>query len=192
MDKFVKLFNVSYLLWFAMAVPWIIVVRGYLNETIYYGEFIHKTGQYSVWLLILTMAISPLRMFFSNAAWLKWLMRQRRYFGVASFAYAIPHLVAYLVKLGSFARVIEDGIEPGMWTGWIAFFLFALLAITSNNFSVGKLKKNWKALHNLIYAATALMFLHWVMLAFDPTQGAIVATMVIALESIRLLKPSHK
>lgn len=130
--------NSCYFLWCVLAIPWLVMTVSYLTGKIYYGEFIHETGEFSARLLIVTMAITPLRLMFPKHAWINWMLQRRRYFGVATFAYAVPHLIAYLVKLGTFVAVLQDSIEPGIWTGWLALALFAALACTSNNASVRK------------------------------------------------------
>ena len=155
---------------------------------LYYGEFIHATGEFSARLLIGTLAVTPLRLMFPRSRWTKWLLQNRRYFGVATFAYAVPHLVAYLWKLASVAKVLEEGAEAGMWTGWIAFVIFVALAITSNNFSTIKLGRRWKVLHRLVYPAATLTFVHWVLVAFNPVSGLVHAGVLIALETYRVIK----
>jgi len=160
----------------------------YLSGNLYYGEFIHVTGEFSARLLILTMALTPLRLMFPDQNWTGWLIKRRRYFGVATFAYALPHLIAYLIKLGTFARIVADGIEPGIWTGWVAFLIFTILAVTSNNISVRSLGRNWKTLHRFIYLSALLTFVHWVLVAFNPVPGYIHAGVLGLLEAYRVWK----
>ena len=155
---------------------------------LYYGEFIHATGDFSARLLIVTLAVTPLRLMFPKARWSIWLLQNRRYFGVATFAYAVPHLLAYLWKLASVAKVLEEGAEAGMWTGWIALIIFLALAITSNNFSTRKLGQRWKTLHRLVYLGAILTFVHWVLVAFDPMSGLVHAGVLIALETYRVVR----
>jgi len=159
-----------------------------MTGSLYYGEFIHVSGDFSARLLIVTLAVTPLRLMFPKSRWTKWLLQNRRYFGVATFAYAVPHLLAYLWKLASLAKVLEQGAEPGMWTGWVALLIFLGLAITSNNYSVRKLGRRWKTLHRLVYLAAILTFLHWVLLAFDPMSGLVHAGILVALEIYRVVR----
>jgi sulfoxide reductase heme-binding subunit YedZ len=188
MSNPVRKFNTRYVLWLALATPLAVMTAQYLTGGLYYGEFIHATGEFSARLLIVTMAITPLRVMFPQRRWTRWLLENRRYFGVATFAYAVPHLVAYLVKLASIAKVLEEGAEPGMWTGWAAFVIFLVLAITSNNSSMRKLGRRWKTLHRLVYLAALLTFLHWVLVAFDPVPGLIHVGVLVALEAYRIVK----
>lgn len=181
-----KISNSTPLFWLLLAIPLLIILVQYLNESIYYGEFIHATGVYAVRLLIITMAITPLRLAFPRAQWTKWLMQRRRNFGVAMFVYTLPHLIAYVVKIGAYAGVLNEALEPGMWTGWLAFLLFVPLAITSNNVSVRKLGRRWKKLHRLVYFAAALTFAHWLLVAFNPLAGMIHAGILVLLEVYRV------
>jgi len=176
------------LVWAVLFIPLLVWCWQYIAGDLFYGEFIHITGDWSARLLILTLAVTPLRNLFPKQRWTAWLVRQRRYFGVAVFAYATPHLIAYLVKLGDLTRVVSEGVEPGMLTGWIAMLIFSALAITSNNTSVRKLGKRWKVLHRFVYAAAVLTFLHWILLAFDPLQAYIDAGVLVVIVSLRFVR----
>lgn len=161
----------------------------YVTGTLFYGEFIHITGEFSARLLILTLAVTPLRRLLPKQRWTAWLIRQRRYLGVATFAYAVPHLVAYVVRLGDdIPRIVAEGLEPGMLTGWVAMVIFLALAVTSNDTSVRKLGRRWKALHRLAYAAAVLTFLHWILVAFDPIPALLHAGVLVAIEMTRLIR----
>ena len=188
MSNSARKFNTRFTLWLVLTAPWVIMTVRYMTGGLYYGEFIHATGEFSARLLIITLAVTPLRLLFPRSRWTTWLLQNRRYFGVAAFAYAVPHLVAYLWKLASVAKVLEEGADPGMWTGWIALIIFLALAITSNNFSTRKLGPRWKTLHRLVYLAAILTFVHWVLVAFDPMSGLVHAGILIALETYRVVR----
>lgn len=177
-----------YIVWAVLYVPLVLWCWQYMTEVLFYGEFIHITGDWSARLLILTLSVTPLRNLFPKQRWTAWLVRQRRYLGVAAFVYAVPHLVAYLVKLSDWGRIIAEGAELGMLTGWVAMLIFAALAITSNNTSVRKLGKRWKVLHRTVYAAAVLTFAHWVLLAFDPMQGYIHAGVLVLIQALRFVR----
>jgi sulfoxide reductase heme-binding subunit YedZ len=190
-----KKFNLRFVLWLLLASPCVIMIVRYMTGDLYYGEFIHVTGEFSARLLMITLAATPLRLMFPKARWTTWLLQNRRYFGVATFSYAAPHLLAYLWKLASVAKIIEEGAEPGMWTGWIALVIFLALAVTSNNASVRKLGQRWKTLHRLVYLAAILTFVHWVLVAFDPLAGLLHAGVIVALETYRVVRsyaPRHR
>ena len=187
MSNLTRKFNTRYSLWLMLVVPWVFLNVQYLTGSLYYGEFIHATGEFSARLLIVTLAVTPLRLMFPQSQWTIWLLRNRRYFGVATFAYAVPHLTAYLWKLASAAKILEEGAEPGMWTGWIALIILLALALTSNNYSTRKLGQRWRTLHRLVYLAAILTFVHWVLVAFDPVSGLAHAGVLIALEAYRVV-----
>ena len=84
------------------------------------------------------------------------------------------------------APVLEEAGNADMFTGWLAFALFAPLAITSNDASMRALKRGWKRLHRLVYPAAILVFAHWALAAFDPTTAWIHTGILAAIEIVRI------
>ena len=123
---------------------------------------LHPTGEFAARFMILAMVISPLRMLFPKARWPLWLMRRRRYLGVAAFAYALAHTIFYVVDMGTLQLILAEITALGIWTGWAAFALFALLAATSNDASQRALLAWWKPLQRLVYPAAVLTLVHWI------------------------------
>ena len=88
----------------------------------------------------------------------KLLLKHRRFIGILAFFLALAHGFL-LVKKRNF-----DFFD--LKTSWIyiqgvaTFTIFTLLAITSNDWSVKKMKKNWKRLHSLTYLAMFLLTWH--------------------------------
>jgi sulfoxide reductase heme-binding subunit YedZ len=179
---------ITYLLWFLLALPFLWMTNAFRAGDLFYGEIIHESGEFSARLLMLTMAITPLRLMFSDAAWPNWLLHQRRYFGVAAFGYAALHTLVYLNHKGSAGLVVEEAVEFSMWTGWLALAIFLALAATSNDVSVRRLRRRWKKLHRWVYAAALLTFAHWIFVAFDFIPGLIHFLLLLLLESYRLWK----
>lgn len=89
------------------------------------------------------------------------MVRRRRYFGVAAFAYAAFHTVLYLIDMGSLQAVLGEFLAFGIWTGWLAFFIFVPMAVTSNDASVRRLGRFWKPLQRFGYLAAVATLLHW-------------------------------
>jgi sulfoxide reductase heme-binding subunit YedZ len=135
------------------------------------------------------LAIAPLRLLFPGQTWSRWLLMRRRYFGVAVFAYALAHALAYLVQTQTLERWLEDGAGFEIWTGWLALAIFLLLAATSNDRSVRVLRKGWKSLHRLVHLGALLVLVHWIFTAFDPFLGYVHLALLGAIESVRLLMP---
>ena len=134
----------------------------------------------------MALAVTPLRMMLPRAAFVRWMSERRRDLGVATFLYALLHTAVYVARKGDLALIFEEGLEPGLWTGWLALAVFAALAITSNNASVRWLGPRWKALHRLVYAGTLLTFAHWLLVAFDMTLGLIYAGVLAAIQLGRI------
>jgi sulfoxide reductase heme-binding subunit YedZ len=88
----------------------------------------------------------------------KWLLKNRRIIGILSFLLALIH--GYLLVL----KRDFDFADPSTYGIYIqgvsTFAVFTLLAITSNDWSVKRLKKNWKRLHSLTYLAMFLLTWH--------------------------------
>ena len=180
--------NSHYFLWILLALPLVWQIYAYRVGNLFYGELIHVSGEFSARLLILALAITPLRLMFANARWPAWLLQRRRYLGVASFFYALLHTIVYLQKKASLALIWQEGLSFNMWTGWLAFCIFLVLAMTSNDVSVRRLKRTWKKLHRWVYVAALLGFTHWVFIAFDFLPGLMHFLVLLLLETYRLSK----
>ena len=175
------------LLWALLAVPAVLIAIGYARGDLFYGKIIHITGDTSVRLLIVTLAASPAIMLFPRAAWAVWLIRHRREFGVASFAYALLHTLVYVGRKADFSLIVSEGQNPGLLTGWLSLVLMLLLAITSNDVSVRLLRAAWKRLHWLVYPAAALTLAHWLLEAFDLTPALIQGGVIVVLVAARFV-----
>ena len=114
-------------------------------------------------------------------------MRRRRDFGIAVFGYALLHLAVYLARKQQFGIIWSEGTQMDLLTGWIAMALFLPLALTSNDASVRWMRQSWKLLHRLVYPAAALTLLHWLLTAFDPTSAIVHASILAALEAVRIV-----
>lgn len=176
------------LLWVILALPgaWILGRWAFTPDAYGYGHAIGDSGDWAAWLLLVTLAVTPIRLLFRQHKLAQWLMRRRRDLGVASFAYAAGHTIIYLMKKTALAPVLEEAGNADMFTGWLAFALFAPLAITSNDASMRALKRGWKRLHRLVYPAAILVFAHWALAAFDPTTAYIHIGILAAIEIVRV------
>ena len=175
------------LLWALLALPGAFMTYRYVQGTTFYGEYLHATGELGARLLILAMAVTPLRLLFPNAGLTRWLARRRRYLGVAAFGYALLHATAYLQRQ-SLTVITKEAAEFALATGWAALLVMSLLAATSSDAAVRLLGRRWKWLHRAVYAAAVLTFAHWILTAFDPLPGAAHLGVLAALEAIRVWK----
>jgi len=174
-------------LWLLLALPAAGIEAAYLADQVSYGQVIHLTGDIAVKLLILTLAVTPLRMLFRKAGWTRWLASRRREFGLAVFGYALFHLAAYLVRKADPGLILSEGAEPSLATGWLALLVFLPMAVTSNDAAVRRLGARWKPLHRLAYPAAALVFAHWFLEAFTYGEAIVHAAVLVALEAARLV-----
>ena len=126
------------------------------------AEFLSRaTGDWTLRLLCLTLAITPLRQFLS---WPE-LARFRRMLGLLTYFYALLHLLCYSwLDMGfDWADTVRDiGKRPFIWAGFGAFVLLTLMAATSLNRAVRWLgSKRWQRLHQSVYAVAVLSLLHF-------------------------------
>jgi sulfoxide reductase heme-binding subunit YedZ len=151
-----------------------------------YGEVVSDSGVWSAQLLILTLAITPLRLAFGHRRWVAWLARRRRDFGVATFAYAAAHTVVYVARKADLQLILEEGREPWLMAGWIALAVFLPLAATSNDAAMRLLRRAWKRVHRLVYVGAFLTFVHWALSTFDPLVAYIHIGVLASLEAVRI------
>ncbi|MCY4325906.1 MAG: sulfoxide reductase heme-binding subunit YedZ [Betaproteobacteria bacterium] len=147
----------------------------------------HITGETALRLLIITLAITPIR---SLTGW-KRLGIFRRNLGVLSFCYALCHVFFYMWLEAGFspAYLIDDLAERRyISAGFAAFVMMTPLAVTSNNFSVRKLGALWRKLHRLMYPLCIAACIHYLWLVRGEDAGPFVyLAIVLALLAARVI-----
>lgn len=183
----------KYAVWAALCAPALHIIYRFSADTMSYGQVIHETGDWSVGLLFVALAITPLGRIARKSGWLAFLRFHRRAIGVASFAYAALHTVVYVERKWGADLIVTEGLQPDIATGWLALAIFLALAITSNNRSVKRLGRSWKTLHRSVYAAAVLVFAHWILTAFEPQLACSVLVALCVLEALRWIpaRPSN-
>lgn len=99
-----------------------------------------------------TLAPSILRIVYPNLRSnkiLTWLLKRRRHIGIASYVLASNHALLMVIQKNINLLTLDTYLH--YFQGIFMFFIMTLLAITSNDWSVKKLKKNWIRLHQLTY-----------------------------------------
>lgn len=144
-------------------------------------------GVTAIYILILTLCITP----FSTLTGINFI-RFRRAFGLMSFFYIILHFSTWLL-LDMQLRWVEIAEsltrKPFIVFGMMGFLLLIPLAATSNNYSMKRLGKYWPKLHKLIYAATILGGVHYLMMEKTLQNDAIITfIIIIVLISLRFFK----
>lgn len=151
-----------YWLWAALALPALGMIAPFFGEeTRALRGVIHGSGEFAVRFMIISMMATPLLLLTRGSGFARWLRANRRYFGVAAFAYAAVHTLAYVRTEGTLARILAEASEFDMAMGWLAFAVFIPLAATSMDYAVRKMGRWWKWLQRWTYAAAVLTLLHW-------------------------------
>ena len=150
-------------------------------------EFTHWGGTSTLILLLLTLAVTPLR------RWAGWnLVRYRRRLGLAAFFYGLTHFMTYLAldQFFAFEYVLEDIAErPYITAGFAAFVLLIPLAVTSTRGWIRRLGRRWQRLHRIVYLAAGLGVLHYFWKVKADTLWPMVAAVVLAVLLASRLKP---
>jgi len=122
---------------------------------------IRSLGDWTLRMLCLTLAITPLRQWSGQHA----LARFRRMLGLFSFFYGFMHLLSYAwldmsLEFGDIAHDIAK--RPFILVGFSALVLMLPLALTSFNRAIKWLgAKRWQWLHRLVYGVALLGLLHF-------------------------------
>ncbi len=122
---------------------------------------IRSTGDWTLRLICLALAVTPLRVSFALPALARW----RRMVGLFAFFYAFVHLLCYAVfDMGlDLATITADIIKrPFILVGMLTFVLLLPLAATSFNAAIRRLgAARWQGIHRLVYPASLTMLLHF-------------------------------
>jgi sulfoxide reductase heme-binding subunit YedZ len=151
-----------YWLWLVLALPALTMISPFFaDDTRALRGVLHGSGEFSARFTILSMMATPLMMLTKGSRFARWMRTNRRYFGVAAFAYAAVHVVAYVMNEASLDKILAEATQFDLATGWLAFVVFIPLAATSMDLMVRKLGTWWKPLQRWTYAAAILTLLHW-------------------------------
>ena len=142
---------------------------------------IRDSGEWTLRLLCLTLAVTPLR----QATGVHALARFRRMLGLFTFFYGVLHFLAYgWLDMG---LVIGDMLadiakRPFILAGTAALLLMAPLAATSFNRAIKSLgAARWQQLHRAVYAVAVLGLLHFFWMRTGKNDYAEVAVYAVIL-----------
>lgn len=145
----------------------------------------HRTGDWSLRFLLLTLAVTPLRRL---SGW-NWLLRFRRMLGLFAFFYVCLHLGVYLIFDQFFdpSAILEDiAKRPYITVGFAGFLLLIPLAATSTNGMIKRLGRNWQRLHRLVYLIAVLGVVHyWWLVKADISEPLLYAGLLTMLLGYR-------
>lgn len=151
-------------------------------------KVIHRTGDWALNFLMITLSITPLRHLFG---W-TWLTRLRRMMGLFSFFYASLHFITYLgiEQALSWKAIVDDVTKhKRIIVGFVSFILLIPLAITSTNRMIKRLGiKRWQSLHRLVYLAAVGGVTHYLWLVKrDMRTPLIYAGVLVVLLGYRVV-----
>jgi len=144
--------------------PFVALLGGALADTLGANPaeaLIRGTGEWALRFLWLTLAVTPLRLWFGWVA----LLRLRRMLGLFTFFYAVLHFTSYAwldqgLALDAILRDIAK--RPFILVGTAALLVMLPLAATSFNRAVRALGgRRWQALHRAVYGVALLALLHF-------------------------------
>jgi methionine sulfoxide reductase heme-binding subunit len=152
------------------------------------SEITLTTGHWTLYLLLTTLAISPLR----KITRFNWLIRFRRLVGLFTFFYGCLHLMTYLWfdKAFDLHEIVKDIYKrPFITAGMTAWILMLPLALTSTGASIRWLGgKRWQKLHRLIYFSAIAGVVHfWWLVKRDLTRPEIMAAILTLLLAFRIV-----
>ncbi len=118
------------------------------------------SGDWTLYFLCLTLAITPLRRLTGQ----QWLLKLRRMLGLFCFFYASLHFLCFLwfdhfFDLAAMWKDVKK--RPFITVGFTAFILLIPLAITSTAGMQRRLGRNWVRLHRLVYLIALLAIVHF-------------------------------
>jgi sulfoxide reductase heme-binding subunit YedZ len=152
-------------------------------------EFITRnTGDWTLYFLCITLAVTPLRRL---SSW-NWLLKLRRMLGLFAFFYATLHFTTFFWfdHFFDLEEMWKDVVKrPFITVGFTAFVLLIPLAVTSTQGMVRRLGRRWQQLHRAIYVIAPLGILHyWWMKAgkHDFEQPILFGLIVAVLLAMRL------
>jgi sulfoxide reductase heme-binding subunit YedZ len=167
----------------------------------------HFTGDWALWLLLVTLTVTPVRRLNPS---LGWLIRFRRMLGLYAFFYATLHLLTYVLLFSGYDMAAAIGgvrqwhvLEPIwqlkiVWPGMLddlakrkfiqvglgAWVILLSLALTSTRRAIRAMGGwVWQGLHRLIYIAATLAVIHywWLVKTGVRTPWKVTAVLLVLL-----------
>ena len=154
-------------------------------------EITLRTGRAALTLLVLSLAVTPVRLIASLAT----IGRLRKPLGLYAFLYLTLHLLTYVgLDFGFNLSFLWPDVRQQRFVqvGLLSFLLLLPLAVTSTRRWQKRLGRNWKRLHKLAYPASALAVLHFFWLVKGDWRRPLAAAIVLALLLLARLSPVRK
>lgn len=142
------------------------------------GRAVSFTGTITGLYLTLCLAMTPL-----NIIWgIRGGLACKKPFGLHAFAFSVVHGIAHLKANGYALSALTA--EVGIVLGVLATLIMLPLALTSNEWAMRKLGKNWKRLQSMSYVVGLLVAVHTLM-AGSPLGIFLILLLAVRLPPIR-------
>jgi sulfoxide reductase heme-binding subunit YedZ len=158
-------------------------------------EVLHTMGKTGLNILLLTLAVSPLR----RLTHFNVLVRFRRMLGLFSFFYVAVHFTVYAtldLRLAWDTLYVDITQRPYITVGMTAFVLLVPLAVTSTRGMQRRLKRRWVTLHRLIYPVGVLGVLHFFwqtkLDTLEPSIYALILSVLLGERMIQRVKSRRR
>jgi sulfoxide reductase heme-binding subunit YedZ len=154
-------------------------------------EMIHFTGDWTVRILWITLAITP----FARIFRMQKLLLTRRTLGVAAAAYIFMHFLLYITDQKFVLTTVASEIALRFYLtiGFVALCGLAALAATSTDGMIRRLGTRWNTLHNAIYFIAMLAAFHFLLQTKnDVTQPVIMTGFLFWLLGYRILQRRYR
>lgn len=150
-------------------------------------EVIHRTGDWTVRLIWISLAITPAARLFRQPK----LLLARRTVGVTAAAYAFAHFALYIVdqKFNLATVASEIVLRIYLTIGFVALAGLVALMVTSTDGMIRRLGKRWTQLHRLVYPIAILAAIHFLLQSKnDVWQPILMVGFLVWLFGYRLLQ----
>ncbi len=179
----------------AASLPLVLLARGAFWGALAadpYPPVIQATGLWSLRLLLLGLALSPL----ARAAGWAWPTDLRRMIGLFAAFYALVHLAVWAKDYGFDWRFLASEIvaRPYLAVGTAGALLLVPLAATSTGGAVRQLgARIWRRLHWLVYPAATLAYIHFAMAGrFTRAETVMDGALLVGLLAIRIMRAGRR
>ncbi len=149
-----------------------------------FHEITLRTGKAALILLLLSLSCRPLNTVFA----FKQVLKLRKSLGLYAFMYGLLHFLVFVVDNGLVANsfnllaVYQATFEKRYaLAGFSALMILLILALTSNQWSMKRLGKNWDRLHRLAYLAGIMAIIHFIWLVKADIREPLVYGAILAL-----------
>ncbi len=201
----------------AALVPFFVLVQRFRTDNLGADPvqwITHFTGNWAIYVLLVSLAITPVRRLSPKLAW---LIRFRRMLGLFAFFYATLHLLTYVLLFSGFdlsgalgsLKAHDFASIRGQWlavwptmvedvkkrsfiqVGLASYVILLVLTLTSPQWVMRKMGgKPWQALHRLVYLAAFLGVVHYWWLVKKGVMAPLRDTLVLAV--LLLARPAYR